>query len=95
MAAADQDPAALKRLQDEIYRDKVLRAREMTGEERWMEAIELTNEVFERMLAGAMWQLETDDREVGWAEVRRRMNRLCKTHDHRLYVAEGEAVYES
>lgn len=88
MATADDDQATLKALQDAIYRDEVLRAREMTPEQRWAEAFELTNCVFQRMLAGAMWQLGTDDREIGLAELRRRMDRLCKTHDHGLFVNE-------
>ena len=94
MASADDDPVALKALQDEIYRDKVLRAREMTVEERWAEIFELTNSAFGRMHAGAMWQLETEDPEVGWVEVRRRMDRLCKTRDHGFYVTEKPLAHE-
>ena len=50
------NPAALKALQDAIYRDKVLRARSMTPDQRLAEVFELTNSVFERMHGGAMWQ---------------------------------------
>ena len=49
MASADDDSAALKALQDAIYRDKVLRAREMTVEERLAEVFELTNSAFGRI----------------------------------------------
>ncbi len=75
------DPAALKALQDDIYRERVLRARGMTGEQRLSEAFELTNFVFENMLAGAMWQKGLEDREEGWKEVRRRLDRLSRVHD--------------
>ena len=85
MANIHDDPAALKALQDDIYRDKVLRARGMTVEERLAEAFDLTNSVFTRMHQGAMWQLGTTDPEAGWAEVRRRMERLSRVHDHGRY----------
>ena len=81
-------PGALKALQDDIYRDKILRARKQTMEERLADAFELTNSVFGRMFEGAMWQLGTSDPEVGWKEVRRRLDRLCGTHDHGRYVDE-------
>ena len=45
----------LEALQDAIYRDKVLRARAMTVEERLAEAFDLTTEVFQRMHDGAAW----------------------------------------
>ena len=80
--------ADLDVLQTEIYREKVMRARQMTPRERLAEAIELTDCAFERMLDGAMWQLGTDDPEKGWAEVRRRMERLCKARDHGFYTTE-------
>ena len=64
----------------------------MSGEERWAEVFELTDSVFERMHQGAMWQLGTDDPEIGWAEVRRRVERLCKVRDHGRYVSEIQPV---
>lgn len=72
--------AALHQMQDAIYREKVLRARSMTGEERLAAVCDLTNGAFERMHEGAMWQLNTTDPELGWAEVRRRMERLDRAH---------------
>ena len=86
MVNPHDNPAALKELQDAIYRDKVLRAREMTNEQRFDEALELTNGVFERMAEGVMWQLGITDPQEAWAEVRRRMDRLCRARDHRFYV---------
>lgn len=82
------DPAALKELQDAIYRDKVLRARAMTGEQRLAEGCELTNGVFRRMLEGAMWQLGIENVEEGWDEVRRRMERLSRAHDGSRFANE-------
>ena len=81
-------PTALKDLQDSIYREKVLRARAMTPEQRMADAFELTNEVSERMLAGAMSRLGINDREAGWKEVRRQMSRLRHAHDHGRYVTQ-------
>lgn len=88
MANIHDDPAALKALQDAIYRDKVLRARKMTAEQRLAEALELTNSVFIRMHEGAMWQLGTTDPQVGWQEVRRRLARLSRVHDEGRFVTE-------
>ena len=59
MSAADDDQAALRTLQDAIYRDKVLRARAMTVEERLDEVFELSNSALVRMHDGAMWQSGT------------------------------------
>jgi hypothetical protein len=75
----------LEALQDAIYRDKVLRARAMTVEERLAEAFDLTTEVFQRMHDGAMSQLGLSDEKAGWEEVRRRLDRLTKAHEHGLY----------
>jgi len=63
-------------LQDTIYRDKVERARAMTEQERFADVFELTDDVLERMLTGAMWQLDTEDREEGIAELVLRIDRL-------------------
>jgi hypothetical protein len=79
------NPAALKELQDAIYRDKVLRARGMSNEQRFDEALELTNGVFQRMADGVMWQLGLSEPEEVWSEVRRRVDRLARARDHRFY----------
>jgi len=84
-------PTALKDLQDSIYREKVLRARAMTREERFIAGVELTNEVSRRILQGAMARLGTDDESVAWADVHRRASRLRKTHDHGHYSFEKPA----
>lgn len=79
-------PTALLDLQDSIYREKVMRARRMTADERWAAGFEITDEVFERMLTGAMWQLDTEDRSLGWEQVRIQLARLRRMHDHGRYV---------
>ncbi len=79
------DPAALKALQDDIYRRRVLRARGMTEEERLAEVFELSNHQFGMMLGGAMARLGTTDEAEGWAEVRRWMRRLDRVRDHGMY----------
>ena len=88
MANIHDDPAALKALQDAIYRDRVLRARRMTVDQRFAEALELTNSVFVRMHEGAMWQLGIKDAEKGWQEVRRRLARLGRVHDEGRFVTD-------
>ena len=87
MPGPHDDPAALKALQDEIYRQKVLRARGMTVQERLTEVFEQSHLQFGMMLAGAMDRLATRDEESGWQEVRRWMDRLDRVRDHGLYAA--------
>jgi hypothetical protein len=81
MPEMQRDPAALRALQEEIYRERVLRAGRMTEEQPFADGFELTDSVFERMLDGAMWQKGITDREEGWAEVRRRLERLSRMQD--------------
>lgn len=75
-------------LQDSIYREKVLRARSMTPEERFDSGFEITGAAFQRMLEGAMWQLDTGDIEAGWKEVERRLDRLRQVHDVGRFVSQ-------
>ena len=92
MSKIQDDPAPLKALQDDLYREKVLRARKMTVEQRLAEAFELSNHQFGMMLAGAMHRLGTRDEAAGWEEVRRWMKRLDRVRDHGLYVPEKPAT---
>lgn len=92
MSKIQDDPAPLKALQDDLYREKVLRARKMTVEQRLAEAFELSNHQFGMMLAGAMHRLGTRDEAAGWEEVRRWMKRLDRVRDHGLYVPEKPAA---
>jgi len=81
----ENNPAALKSLQDAIYRDKVLRARSMTPSERLAEALELSNDIFHWMHGGAMAQGGFQHGEEGWEEVSRRLARLRRLHERGLY----------
>jgi len=84
MTAAEKQQD-LEQLQDAIYMEKVLRARAMTPEQRLEECFELSEEVMMQMLTGAMWQLQTDDVETGWREVRRRLDMLEAVHERGRY----------
>jgi hypothetical protein len=81
----ESDPDALKTLQDEIYRDKVLRARAMTPSERLDESLELSNDIYTWMLDGAKSQCGLTSDEEGWAEVQRRLQTLRGLHEKSLY----------
>lgn len=78
-------PTALKDLQDSIYREKILRARAMTTEERISAVIEQSELQFGMMLAGAMSRLGTDDESLGWREVREGLDRLDRVREHGFY----------
>jgi hypothetical protein len=83
LAASD-----LKAMQDSIYREKILRARRQTPEQRLADVFELTNSVFARMHSGAMWQAGTTNSEEGWQIVRKRLASLRKMHDAGRFVDE-------
>ena len=87
MANVHDDPAALKALQDAIYRDKIRLARMRTVQERLADVFELSNHMFGMMHAGAMHRLGTLDGAAGWAEVRRWMQRLDRVREHGRYAA--------
>jgi hypothetical protein len=88
MVNPHDNPAALKELQDTIYRDRILRARAMTPEDRFESGVAQTNSAMTRILEGAMWQTGISDIREGWAEVRRRMQRICQVRDHGFYASE-------
>ncbi|MCX6874191.1 MAG: hypothetical protein NTW21_10345 [Verrucomicrobia bacterium] len=81
----EANPDAMKALQAEIYRDKVLRARAMTPAERLEEALELSNDIYAWMLDGAKAQCGLSSDEEGWDEVQRRLQRLRRVHESKLY----------
>ncbi|MGJ8633270.1 MAG: hypothetical protein ACSHX7_05060 [Luteolibacter sp.] len=85
MANPHDHPTALKDLQDSIYREKILRARSMTREERFLTGIQLTNEVSDRMLTGAMARLGTNNESLAKADLRCRLERIRKSQDHGFY----------
>lgn len=83
-------PTALKDLQDSIYREKVLRARAMTPEERLASVFEMSDFQMGMMHAGAMHKIGTSDPALGWQEVRRWMDRLDRARDFKFYNTEGK-----
>ncbi len=88
MPNANDAAAALKTLQNDIYRGKIVRARGLTMEQRLDEVFELSNHQFGMMLAGAMHRLGTRGESEGWDEVRRWMERLDRARDHAFYVTD-------
>ena len=85
MSNPHDHPTALADLQDSIYREKVLRDRAMTPEERLSAVFELSNCQFGMMLAGAMARIGTNDENLGWQEVRAGLSRLDRVREHGLY----------
>ncbi len=85
-------PTALRDLQESIYREKVLRARAMTPEERLDSIWDLSDMQFELMLAGALDRIDSSDRSAGWEEVRRGLDRLERARDHRFYSSSRPAA---
>jgi hypothetical protein len=85
---SDCPAAELKAMQDSIYRERVLRARRQTPEERLADVFELTNSSFARMHEGAMWQAGITDVDAGWQIVRKRLDRLRGVHEAGRFVSE-------
>ena len=88
MSNPHDHPTALKDLQDSIYREKVLRARAMTNEERTESIFGLSDFQLAMMHSGAMHRLGSTDPDAGWKEVRRGLDRLAHARDHRFYTSE-------
>jgi len=80
--------AELKAMQDSIYREKILRARRQTPEERLADVFELSNHQFAMMLGGAMHRIGSTNVEEGWREVARWMRRLDRVREHNHYATE-------
>jgi hypothetical protein len=75
-AATDAAAVDLSRLQHELLRTRIDRARRMTEEQRLAEAFALTDSTFVRMHEGAMAEMAVTDPAHGWQQVRRRLERL-------------------
>lgn len=69
-----------------IYRDKVLRARAMSPDERLMEGFRLFEESMTFTKAGVAEQLGTADEAKIMAEVRRRFDVVHKLEDQGYYL---------
>lgn len=86
--APDPATAELKAMQEAIYREKILRARRQTPEQRLADVFELSNLQFAIMHGGAMARLMTSDHEDGWREVGRWMRRLDRVRECGIYDTE-------
>ena len=62
--------------------EKVLRARQLSPEQRLADVFELTNSVMERMLAGVMWQKKIEDPDVAKVELAKQIDRLRYVRDY-------------
>jgi hypothetical protein len=86
------DPTLPTPSQDELYRQKVMRARAMTESERLDETFRLTQEMFNQMHKECMKELELTDPGAGWDEVGRRIReQRAKDEGFFLPVSEPEA----
>ena len=86
---SDTSAADLKRLQDELLRARINRARRLTEDQRLSEAFDLTNTSLVRMHEGAMVELNTTDPALGWREVRRRLERLRRARERNVVPPVG------
>jgi len=83
------DPAKLRAVQEEIYRERVLRARAMTVAERLMSGFECTRLSLSFMYGGVQAQRRGLSAEETWAEVGARIDRGRRLHDHGFYRKEA------
>jgi hypothetical protein len=85
----DTEPAALRELQEDIYRRKVLRARQLTVAQRLADVMECSQAGLQLMFSGVRMQHpDLPDRET-WNEVGERIKRVRRLRDHGYY-REGE-----
>jgi hypothetical protein len=82
----------IDRLAAAIYRDKVLRARAMTPDERLMESFRLFEESLTFTKAGVADQLGTTDEASIMAEVRRRFDLVRQREDRGIYLPLEPAI---
>lgn len=80
------DAAQLKELQDSIFREKVLRARSMTEDERFASALELIDFAYEQMLAGVQMEFPDISQDEALKILGKRLDRLRAMEDYGLYV---------
>ena len=74
--ASESAAADLARLQQELLRTRIDRARRMTEEQRLAEAFALTDSALVLMHEGVMAEMAAADPALAWQEVRRRLERL-------------------
>ncbi|MEM9081126.1 MAG: hypothetical protein AAGC74_10590 [Verrucomicrobiota bacterium] len=79
-------PGALEELQDSIYRERVLRARQMTLSEKADAIFELSELQLNMLHAGEMHRHQLKSQAEGWEKVSAALERLDKAREHTLYV---------
>jgi hypothetical protein len=81
--------AELKAMQDSIYREKILRARRQTPEERLADVFELSDAEMMRMHHVAMLEIaDSADDAQGWEVVKQRIELERKMRDAGRFVSQ-------
>ena len=87
----ESDPTRLRLLQEDIYRGKVLRARQLTVSQRLADVFECSNTGLELMFSGVRMKQPELTEEETWKEVGARIHRVRRMRDHGYYQT-GEAA---
>ncbi|MCA1963525.1 MAG: hypothetical protein LDL31_06225 [Prosthecobacter sp.] len=87
-----QSPPELHPLMDAIRRDRVIRARNQTAEERLAEAMEMTDFAFEIMMSSVKDSHPDADDETATSLLRERLARLRKREDRGLFIPMEKAL---
>lgn len=88
MANPHKIPGALEELQNSIYRDRILRARRMTPEERLDAVFELSEFQLNMLHAGEMHRHSLNDPAEGWNRVAEALDRVAKARDVEFFTKE-------
>jgi hypothetical protein len=91
MLIDESDPVALRALQEDIYREKVLRARKLTVAQRLADVFECSNAGLHFMFSGVRMEQPDLSEEDTWKEVGARIHRVRRMRDHGFYRTEEVA----
>lgn len=86
MANPHHIPGALEELQDSIYRERVLRAREMSPGERADAVFNLSELQLNMLLAGEMNRHQLSDEAAGWQKVSEALARRDAASEKSFYA---------
>lgn len=87
-----QSPTELHPLMDVIRRDRVFKARRQTPEERFAEAMEMTDFAFEVMESSVKDSYPDADAQTATGILRKRLKRLRTRDDRGIFVPVGKPV---
>ncbi len=76
----------IKRLADDIYRERIIRARRISSAEKLMEGARLFDAVCERMKAGIRAQAPDADEDEVQQLLLQHIRRLRKVEEHAVYI---------